>query len=267
MIQFVCDSTTNHHELIQPTRKTGTRFASAKGFLVEGLHHIGAALEAHWEVENLIYAPEVLKGDYSVKLLEDARDMGVTIQPVSGEVMNSLSGKEHPQGILAVVKQRLTKIEDLHDIRTGVALVAPQDPGNAGSILRTMDAVGSDVLFQLDGGVDIYHPSLVRASMGALFWIPVVQLSFGDFIEWTKKKHIKVVGTSSHADKDYRAAQAIISPWVLIFGSEQKGLSPDQISCCDMTLALPMRGMVSSLNISVAAGIFLYKQFFDNLRR
>lgn len=244
-------------------RQTKARRRS-KLFLVEGLHHIGAALEAHWEVEVLIYAPDLLTGDFSTRLLENARRKVSTIQPVSAEVMMTMTEKDIPQGVLAVVKQRRTEINDLDGIRTGVALVSPQDPGNVGSILRTMNAVGSNVLFKLDGGVDLFHPSLVRASMGAMFWIPVVQASFGDFISWTKQQRINVVGTSSHAEMDYRAAYEIDSPWVLVFGNEQKGLSSEQISCCDLTLALPMRGMVSSLNISVAAGIFLYKLFFDN---
>lgn len=232
-------------------------------FLVEGLHHIGAAFEARWEIEILLYAPDLLTGDFSARLLDNALRMGSTIQPVSAEVMMAMTEKDIPQGVLAMVKQRRTELDDLDGIKTGVALISPQDPGNVGSILRTISAVGSDVLFKLDGGVDLFHPTLVRASMGAMFWIPVVEATFGDFIAWTKEQRIYVVGTSSHAEMDYRAAHAIDPPWVLVFGSEQKGLSLEQISCCNITLALPMRGMVSSLNISVAAGIFLYKLFFE----
>lgn len=246
--------------LVKQARALRQRKAREKSgsFLVEGLHHVGSALEADWEIEIVIYAPDLLTGDFSAKLLEDARRMGLTIQPVSAKVMESLTEKENPQGILAVVKQRRTEINDLHGIRTCVALVSPQDPGNVGTILRTMNAVGSDALFQLDGGVDIYHPSLVRASMGTLFWIPVVQATFGDFIAWTMEQQVFVVGTSSHAETDYREAQAYDPPWALVMGSEQKGLSSEQLSSCDKTLALPMRGVVSSLNLSVAAGILLY---------
>jgi len=236
-------------------------------FLVEGLHHVGSALEAHWEIESLIYAPDLLTGNFSIKLLEDARAKEIATQPVSAQVMESLTGKDNPQGILAMVKQRQTKLDSLQDIRTSVALVAPQDPGNVGTILRTIDAVGADALFQLDGGVDLYHPTLVRASMGALFWKPVVRASFDDFITWAKECHLYVVGTSSHAEQDYRSAQISEFPWVLLLGNEQKGLSAEQISCCDMTLSLPMRGVTSSLNLSVAAGILLYTFAFEGLPR
>ncbi len=255
--------------LVKQARALRQRKAREKSglFLVEGLHHVGSAMEAHWEIDILFFAPDLLAGDFSERLLEDAQRKGVTIQPVSDKVMESMTEKEHPQGILAMVKQRKTKLDDLHDIRTSVALVAPQDPGNVGTILRTIDAVGADALFQLDGGVDIYHPTLVRASMGAIFWKPVVRASFVDFIAWTKKRHIHVVGTSSHAEQDYRTAQIGDLLWVLLLGSEQKGLSSEQVASCDMTLALPMRGVTSSLNLSVAAGILLYAFSFDDSPR
>ena len=139
-----------------------------------------------------------------------------------------------------------------------MALVSPQDPGNVGTILRTIDAVGADALFLLDGGVDLYHPTCVRASMGTLFWKPVVQAGFDEFISWAKGKGMQLIGTSAHAQTDYREVGLGESPWVLVLGSEQKGLSDEQIAACDVTVSMPMRGKVSSLNLSVAAGILLY---------
>lgn len=253
--------------IVKQVRALRQRKAREKSglFLVEGLHHVGSGLEAQWAIEMLIYAPDLLTGDFSGRLLEDAARKGLAVQPVSAKVMESLTEKDNPQGILAMVKQRQIKLDDLENIRSSVALVAPQDPGNVGTILRTIDAVGADALFQLDGGVDLYHPTLVRASMGALFWKPVVRASFGDFMKWTKERNILVVGTSSHAEQDYRSAQLYGRPWVLLLGNEQKGLSSEHISCCDMTLALPMRGVASSLNLSVAAGILLYAFAFNNL--
>lgn len=227
-------------------------------FLVEGLHHVGSALEAGWEVEALLYAPDTLNGDYAATLLEAARRSGLAPQPVSVKVMDSLAEKDNPQGILALVKQRALRLSDLGSVRTGVALVSPQDPGNVGTILRTIDAVGADALFLLEGGVDLYHPTCVRASMGTLFWKPVVQSGFDEFVNWAKDKGIRLAGASAHAHMDYRAFSPGNSPWVLLLGNEQKGLSDEQIAACAVTVSMPMRGRVSSLNLSVAAGILLY---------
>ena len=246
--------------LVKKIRSLKSRKARLESnlFLVEGLHHVGSALESGWDVEALFYAPEILTGDFAKALLENARRIGLAPQPVSSQVMDSLTEKDNPQGILAAVRQRKVELTDLQEIHSGIALVSPQDPGNVGTILRTLDAVGADVLFLLDGGVDLYHPTCMRASMGTLFWKPVVRANFNDFEHWTKGKGIRLIGTSAHGQLDYGEADPKDSPWMLVLGSEQKGLSAEQLAACDITVSLPMRGKVSSLNLSVAAGILLY---------
>ena len=231
-------------------------------FLVEGLHHVGQAVEAGWEVETLLYAPEFLSSNFARGLVErlETSQPGrrpTRVQAVSAQVMESLADKDNPQGLLALVAQRRQVAADLRGAKKLVALVSPQDPGNVGTILRTMDAIGADGLFLLEGGVDLYHPSLVRASMGAMFWKPIVQTSFEEFVLWARTRSVQVIGTSAHADVDYHTLVPH-EPWVLLLGSEQKGLSREQTAACDVTVSLPMRGRVSSLNLAVAAGILLY---------
>jgi TrmH family RNA methyltransferase len=246
--------------LVKQARALRQRKARAASglFLVEGLHHVGSVLESEWQIETLVYAPDLLTGDFVRSLLDDANRIGIATQPVSVKVMDSLAEKDNPQGILALVKQRTFRLSDLENIQSGVALVAPQDPGNVGTILRTMDAANSGALFLLDGGVDLYHPTCVRASMGTLFWKPVVEVSFDEFTAWAKEKGFTLVGSSARAQMDYHEASLGDSPWVLVLGNEQKGLSDEQIAVCDLTVSMPMRGRVSSLNLSVAAGILLY---------
>lgn len=226
-------------------------------FLVEGIHPVGEVVEANWEVEYVLYAPELLRSNFARALLSH---IGPKAQPVSTPVMESLTDKENPQGILAVVQQRKSQLDELHTMHSGVALVSPQDPGNVGTILRTMDAVGAEALFLLDGGVDLYHPSVVRASMGTLFWIPVIKTSFDEFVRWARSARpggIQLIGSSAHADVDFHTLVPQ-QPWVLVLGNEQKGLTSEQASACDVAVSLPMKGRVSSLNLSVAAGVLLY---------
>jgi TrmH family RNA methyltransferase len=223
-------------------------------FLVEGIHHVGEAVEAGWQVDNLLYAPDLLGSKFARELVARLADRS---QPVSAPVMESLADKENPQGILAVVQQRHVQLADLKIEKISIALVSPQDPGNLGAILRTMDAVGADPLFVLDGGVDVYHPTVIRSSMGTIFWKVIVQTTFGEFVRLARSEECQLIGTSAHADVDY---QTLVpqTPWVLIMGSEQKGLSIEQIKVCDVTVSLPMQGRVSSLNLAVAAGVLLY---------
>lgn len=224
-------------------------------FLVEGIHHVGEAVEAGWEMENVLYAPDLLTSRFAHELMTR---LPSPPQPVTPQVMESLADKENPQGILAVVRQRHFRLDDLRAVREIVALVSPQDAGNVGTILRTMDGVGADVLFLLEGGVELYHPSVVRSSMGALFWKPVIPLSFDEFVIWARRQGVQLIGTSAHGDVEYHTLMPRL-PWALVLGNEQKGLSREQMDACDVTVSLPMRGRCTSLNLSVAAGILLYQ--------
>ena len=243
--------------LIKKARALRQRKARAETgqFIVEGLHHVGEALEAGLEIDSILYSPDVLISDFGRGLI--SRVMPAA-QPVSAQVMESLTDKDNPQGILAVVHQRLTRLDDLGPVRIGAAVVSPQDAGNVGTILRTLDAVGADTLFLLDGGVDPFHPTSVRASMGTIFWKPIVQTSFNEFINWSRGLGYQLIGTSAHAKQDYLELKPY-RPWIIVLGNEQKGLSLEQIKACDVSVSLPMHGRASSLNLAVAAGILLYQ--------
>jgi len=242
--------------LVKEARALGQARARAAGdlILVEGIHHVGEAMAAGWDVEAVLYAPAKLKSAFAHEML--SRFPG-RIEQVSGKVLEAIAGKDNPQGILAIVHKRSRHLADLGDIRCGVALVAPQDPGNLGTVLRTVDAVRADAVFVLDGGVDQYHPTAIRASMGACFWIPIVYTGFDEFEAWGRARHCALIGTTAHGGEELRAFTAP-HRWILILGSEQKGLSAEQQSACDVVLSLPMKGRTSSLNLAVAAGILLY---------
>lgn len=243
--------------LIKQARALHQKKARAESglFLVEGIHHVGEAISAGWEVDSVLYAPQLLTSEFAKNLISR---LAAKTQPVSAQVMESLADKENPQGIIAIVHQRRLSVDSLQSPSLCVALVAPQDPGNVGTILRTMDAVGAEALFLLDRGVELYHPTVVRSSMGTLFWKPIVQTSFQEFVDWARGRKYQLIGTSAHGDVEY---QTFVPdwPWILVLGNEQKGLSLEQSNACDVTVSLAMRGRVSSLNLAVAAGVLLYQ--------
>lgn len=249
--------TSTSNPLIKQVRSLRHKKArvESKIFLVEGIHHVGEVIQAGWDVEVILYAPELLTSTFAKDLLNQIKN--IKLQSVSVEVMESLADKENPQGILAVVKQKEFIFGDVKNIKNAVTLVSPQDPGNVGTILRTMDAINIDALFLLEGGVELYHPTVIRASMGTIFWKPIIQTSFNEFVQWSKNKNMQLIGASAKADVDYQTLIPQI-PWALVLGNEQKGLTKEQINACDVTVSIPMQGRVSSLNLSVAAGVLLY---------
>lgn len=229
-------------------------------FLVEGLFHIGEALAAHAAIDALFYAPDLIDSDFARQLIDRAVTQGITCYDTTAAVFASLAEKENPQGIIAVVRQKRAPLAALtsQNFPWGVALVAPQDPGNVGTILRTIDAVGASGLVLLDSSVDPYHPTAVRASLGSIFWSPIVSTAFADWAQWAKQHGYHIYGTSAQGSVDYKEVIAYEQPLFVLLGSEREGLSPEQAAVCDQLVRLPMRGHASSLNLAVAAGVVLY---------
>ncbi|RPI30154.1 MAG: RNA methyltransferase [Chloroflexota bacterium] len=238
-------------------------------FLVEGIRHVGEAVEAaapkagKTSIEYIVYSPDLLTSVYAFELIHREARANTPCYAVNAEVFASLAEKENPQGILAVVRQQPWSLAELNPLNFpwACALVAPQDPGNTGAILRTIDAVKASGLILLDSSADPYHPSTVRASMGALFWYPVVCTSFSSFSGWARSHSYQIYGTSAHGSVDYRQIEQYPRPAILLMGSEREGLSQEQSAVCDALIRLPMEGRVSSLNLAVAAGIMLYEMY------
>jgi TrmH family RNA methyltransferase len=260
--------TSHVNPLIKQARALRTRKMREKTgmFFVEGIHHVGEMLEADWQIEILFYAPDLLTSDFARTLVTKISEKGIRCQCVAEDVFKTIAEKENPQGIMVVVHQKQWRMEDISliNFKQGAALVSPQDPGNVGTILRTMDATGGDAMFILEpfagegGNVDPYHPSAVRASMGSIFWKPIIQTSFVGFVSWARKNEYQLIGTSAHAKLNYREARLQYRPWILVLGSERNGLTTEQMDACDLMVSLPMHGRGSSLNLAVAAGVLLY---------
>ena len=246
-------------KLARAMRQRKTRQESGL-FIVEGIRPVGEAVQAGAAIDSLFYAPELLKSEFALELIQAQLQAGVACYTTTSEVFEALADKENPQGLLALVRQPECSLEALNpqNFPWGVALVAPQDPGNLGTILRTLDAVGASGLLLLESSVDIYHPSVVRASMGALFWHPVVAASFDEFAAWSRQHGYHISGTSAHAALDYRELPGYTWPRILLLGSEREGLNQEQMQVCEVMVRLPMRGRSTSLNLGVAAGVMLY---------
>ena len=233
-------------------------------FFIEGIRIVGEAVQLGAEVKTLVVAPDLLKSSFGQEIIQAQRERGVPCIEVTTDVFKSISVKEGPQGIGAVVCQRWESLEQLRLTNEScwVALDAAQDPGNIGTILRTSDAVGNAGLILLGNCADPYDPVAIRASMGAIFSQRLVKASFSAFAQWKRLHNYIVVGTSGAAANDYREV-SYRSPLVLLMGSERLGLSSGQQAICDMLVKIPMVGRSDSLNLAVATSLVLYEIFYQ----
>lgn len=246
-------------KFLRSLRQRKTRQATGL-FLIEGIRHVGEAIQNGAPLHSLYYAPDLLTSEFAKNLIADQQASGCPCYAVAPEVFASLAEKDHPQGLIALCHWSPPPLATLTpaNFRWGAALVSPQDPGNIGTILRTIDAVGAGGLLLLEDSADPTHPACVRASMGALFHLLVVQASFNEFLAWSQPHGYTLYGTSAHAPQDYRHI-TYQAPAILLLGSEREGLTAAQTAACHHLVALPMRGRATSLNLAVAAGVMLYQ--------
>lgn len=235
-------------------------------FFVEGLRIVGEALDSNWQIELLIYSPTLLNSLFGQQLVEKFQKASGRVLPVSEDVFSSLSSKDGPQGIAAVLHQKWVELEDVvpQPEEIWVALDSVADPGNLGTILRSNDAAGVRGVILLDQCTDPYDPVSIRASMGAVFNQVLIRADFQEFAKWKKIHSIPVIGTSDKAKVDYHFCE-YPDRMVLLMGSERHGLQEKHFAICDEIVAIPMRGRSDSLNLAVATALCVYEIY--NKRR
>lgn len=234
---------------------------SASGeFFIEGLRTVGEAIQTGAPIQSLVVAPELLVSEFGQSLLEHPAIKAVENVEVSAEIFEKIAHKQGPQGIGAVVKQSWQSLKTLtiNPSDLWVALDQIADPGNLGTIMRTADAVGCRGVILIGASTDPYDPTAVKASMGSIFSLELVQSDWESFRSWQVEHKVGLVGTSDRAPSDYQAIN-YTRPIVLLMGSERHGLPGEMIDACDALVRIPMRGRADSLNLAVAAAVVLYE--------
>ena len=133
-----------------------------------------------------------------------------------------------------------------------------RDPGNLGTIVRTVDAVGASGILLVGTTCDPFQPECIRATMGSIFSVPLVRLSREDFLAWRADWTGDVVGTHLSGKQDFRQA-TYRSPTLLVMGSEGPGLSESLTRSCTQLVKIPMAGRLDSLNLAIATALTLYE--------
>jgi len=229
-------------------------------FLAEGLRILTEAHEAGRVPEYLFYARDMAGHALVRSLVEATEAKGGWAVETNADILSKLSGKDNPGAVVGVYPDFAVTLADLDRSSAGIWLVAERlrDPGNLGTILRTADAVGAGGLILIDDCVDPFSVEAVRASMGALFTVPVARSSWGDFLVWLRKGPGQLVGLSLDTEHDYRAP-LYEAPTFLLTGNEAQGMPGFMAEACDLLVKIPMLGKADSLNAAIATAVMAYE--------
>ncbi|MBU6395518.1 MAG: RNA methyltransferase [Sphingomonadales bacterium] len=229
-------------------------------FLAEGLRLLTDARECGRLPELLLMA-EGREGHPLLDALEAAVSAaGGDVIEMPEELLAKVTGKDNPQAVAGVFAEWDTRLEALDRTSAPLWLVAQamRDPGNLGTMLRTADAVGAGGVILLDDCADPFSVEAVRASMGAVFTMPLAQARWEDFLGWLRAGPGQLVAASLREAVPYRGAP-YAAPCFVMVGNESRGLPEDYEMACDLRVTMPMKGRADSLNAAVAAAVLAYE--------
>ncbi len=218
--------------------------------IIEGEKEISLAIKSGVVIIELYICDEIISANnFALKTIN-----------LSKELFQKISYRENPDGFLALAQMPVNDLANLKIKKTPLVLVleAVEKPGNIGAILRTADAVGADALILCSPSTDFYNPNVIRASLGAVFTVPVFSGSNQVVFQFLQKNKINIyaAGLKTSVDfrqPDYKKATAIV------IGTEHEGLSDFWLANSTENILIPMRGAMDSLNASVSAAIIVYE--------
>ena len=233
-------------------------------YIVEGIKLVEEAIQENAKIRQVIICEECEKTNTISKELmyEIAKEECIY---VTEKIFKYISEVSTPQGILAVIEKNNNEKEIDYSQDIIVALDNVQDPGNLGTILRTVDSVGLTQILVSKGTADVYNPKVIRSTMGAIFRVKIIECEdFKESLKQIKKHKFKIVVSSlqtnnSIYDIDYRKK-------LIIIGNEANGVEEEVQEMADEKIKIPMLGKTESLNASVATGIILYEYVRQKLK-
>lgn len=233
--------------------------------MIFGVRAVIEAIEAGNTIDK-IFVKNDTTGELSRELLSLARERSIPVQRVPLEKLNRLTRKNH-QGVVAFVspvtyydaEEIVTRLFEEGRNPAVIVLDGVTDTRNFGAIARTADCAGFDAIIIPERGSVSVTPEAIKTSAGALFHVPVCRCrNLVDTVRILKSLGLKVAGASEKAVYGYTDADFKV-PVAIVMGAEDVGISPQVIRECDELVSIPMRGNISSLNVSVAAGVMMYE--------
>jgi TrmH family RNA methyltransferase len=227
--------------------------------LAEGVRLVEDALESGVPLRGVVVTSTLAASERGSALLQDLASRAVAVEEVSERLLGDLADTETPQGVIAVVEQPRFELEDIRVAHGAPVLVVDgvQDPGNVGVLLRTAFALGGSGVILLPGSGDVSNPKVLRASMGASFRIPSVQLSVDELARWLTKYDVGLWIADMEGAPVGRTD--IRHPVAVAVGNEGAGVSQPVRNLGGRRVSVPLACGAESLNVAVAAGILLHE--------
>lgn len=259
--------TSKDNEIIKNIRKLKEKkYRDANNeYLIEGIKLIKEAVEEKAKIKLIVVCEESIEdGDIDQKLLYEIAKYDCIY--VNKKVFSILTDVQNPQGILAVIEKKNNEEDINYKEDIIVVLDGIQDPGNLGTILRTIDSVGLSQVIVSKETADSYNPKVVRSTMGAIFRVNVIESE--DLLQTLKnlKKHkYKIMSTSLETNNSIYDVE--YNKKVIVIGNEANGVSKNVLEYADEKIKIPMLGKTESLNASVATSIILYEYVRRKIRK
>ena len=238
--------------LIQLQEKAKARKQSGS-FLIEGMREIELAIKGNYDIETILFLPELVSNNQITKLTDNPIE-------ISKEVYQKLAYRDTTEGILAVAKTKSLQLADLKLSENPLILVmeAIEKPGNIGAVLRTCDAAKIDAVIIANPKTDLYNPNIVRSSVGCLFTNQIATGSTEEVIDYLMQKNINFYSATLQNSTSYDT-QNYTLPTALVVGTEATGLSELWRKKATQNIIIPMQGEIDSMNVSVAAAILIFE--------
>lgn len=233
-------------------------------YIVEGVKLINEAIEEKCDIKTIIVCDNCNKEAINTNSMYEIAKHNCLY--VDEKVFNTITEVKNPQGILAVIGKEKENKEIDYKQDVIIVLDDIQDPGNLGTILRTIDSAGLNQVVLSKKSGDVYNSKVIRSTMGAIFRVNVIESdNLVETIKTIKKHKYEVISTSldtnqSIYDLEYRKTAIII-------GNEANGVSKEVQEISDKKVKIPMLGKTESLNASVATGIVLYEYVRQKIKR
>ena len=241
--------------LVQLQEKAKARRQSGT-FLIEGKREIELAIKGHYEIETILFVPELI----SFEQISNSTNNQIDYIEINKEVYQKLAYRDTTEGILAVAKTKSLALSDLKLPKNPLILVMEsiEKPGNIGAMLRTCDAAKIDAVIIANPKTDLYNPNIVRSSVGCLFTNQIATATTEEAIAFLQEHRIAFYGatlqnSTSYHTQDYTPATA------LVVGTEATGLTEAWRVAATQNIIIPMQGEIDSMNVSVAAAILLFE--------
>ena len=221
-------------------------------FVVSGERELNRAVEMGYKIDTLFY-----REDHDEKIIDAQSE---DIFELSSALFDRISMRSGSEEVIAVLEAKSHHINDIFVNNDSRILVveAPEKPGNIGALLRTAAAADWNAVIIANPKTDLYHPQIIRNSMGGVFSIPIATDSSEAVISFLEENAFNISAAALDQKAKHFKRVKYQRPLALVFGTEDKGLDQKWLKKAQQLVKIPVKFPIDSLNLSVSAGILMY---------